>query len=78
MQQQTVFTDLIDEPTACRLLGGEQTPIHRSTLWRGINDGRFPPPLKIGRQTNRWRASEIVNFLEKAASERALKIGRAS
>lgn len=63
-------TDLVDEGGACRLIGGEQTPIHRSTLWRGINSGRFPKPLKIGPGTNRWRVSELAAFLEKAAAER--------
>ncbi|MGE0283326.1 MAG: helix-turn-helix transcriptional regulator [Parvibaculaceae bacterium] len=71
-------SDLVDETTACRILGGEQTPIHRSTLYRGVNEGRFPAPLKIGRGTNRWRAGELSAVIEKAASDRALKIGRAS
>jgi prophage regulatory protein len=72
------LTNLVDESTTCKLLGGENTPIHRSTLWRGINEGRFPPPLKIGRGTNRWLASEINKYLEKAAEARTLKAGRAA
>lgn len=50
--------DLVDEPTLCRILGGEHTPIHRSTLWRGIADGRYPKPLKVGPSINRWRVGE--------------------
>lgn len=68
--QQIALPDLVDEATACRIIGGENTPIHRSTLWRGINQGRFPKPLKIGPGTNRWRVSELVAFLEYAAAER--------
>jgi len=75
---QQLINDLIAEGAVLRLLGGEETPIHRSTLWRGINDGRYPPPIKVGPGTNRWRASEVAAYLERAASERALKIGRAS
>lgn len=67
---QNAFLDLADEATACQIIGGENTPIHRSTLWRGINAGRYPKPLKIGPGTNRWRVSELVAVLEKAAAER--------
>ncbi|MFZ5675871.1 MAG: helix-turn-helix transcriptional regulator [Pseudomonadota bacterium] len=73
-----IHSDLVDELTACKILGGESTPIHRSTLWRGINARRYPAPVKVGPGTNRWIASELTAFLEKAASERALQIGRAS
>ncbi|MDJ1464947.1 AlpA family phage regulatory protein [Nitratireductor sp. GZWM139] len=64
------IAELVDEATACKIIGGENTPIHRSTLWRGINAGRFPKPLKIGPGTNRWRTCELIAFLEKAAAER--------
>lgn len=67
---QNAFPDLVDEATACQIIGGENTPIHRSTLWRGINAGRYPKPLKIGPGTNRWRVSELVAVLERAAAER--------
>ncbi|MEI9417559.1 helix-turn-helix transcriptional regulator [Mesorhizobium sp. Cs1321R2N1] len=62
--------DLVDEATACRLIGGSSTPIHRSTLWRGINAGRYPKPLKISASTNRWRVSELAAVVEKAAAAR--------
>ncbi|MEQ1953591.1 hypothetical protein [Mesorhizobium sp. CN2-181] len=68
--RQDAFSELVDETTACRIIGGEDTPIHRSTLWRGINAGRFPKPLKVGPGTNRWPVSELVAVLEKAAAER--------
>lgn len=63
--------ELIDETTVCRILGGEQSPIHRSTLWRGINSGRFPKPIKIGGTgTNRWRREEVAAVIDKAVAER--------
>ena len=67
---QDAFSELADEATACRIIGGKDTPIHRSTLWRGINAGRFPKPLKVGPGTNRWKVSELVSVLEKAAADR--------
>lgn len=62
--------DLVDEATACRLIGGSSTPIHRSTLWRGVNAGRYPRPLKISASTNRWRVVELRKTLEQFAAER--------
>lgn len=62
--------DLVDESDACTILGGVRSPIHRSTLWRGIDAGRYPRPLKVGPSTNRWRRDELVAVLNKAAAER--------
>lgn len=67
-------SELVDVPSVCKLLGG----VHRSTLHRWIASGRFPPPIKLNAGTARWRVGEIEAFIEKAASERALMIGRAS
>lgn len=64
------LSELVDETTACRIIGGMNTPIHRSTLWRGINAGRYPKPLKMGPATNRWRVGELVAVQEKAAADR--------
>ena len=72
MQQNA--SDLVDETTACRILGGEQSPIHRSTLWRGINAGRYPKPLKVGPSTNRWITGELQAVHERAAAERGGKV----
>lgn len=68
--------DLVPINVACQMIGGKETPIAPPTLYRGIKSGRFPAPIKIGPGTSRWRRSEIIAFLEKAASDRALKIGR--
>jgi prophage regulatory protein len=73
MQQQLMDNpadDLITVLTACELIGGKDSPITASTLYRGIREGRFPAPLKLGAGTSRWRRSEILAMLERAASER--------
>lgn len=62
--------DLVDEAAACQIIGGRSSPIHRSTLWRGINAGRYPRPLKVGPSANRWRVGELLSVLEKAAAAR--------
>lgn len=62
--------DLVDEITACHLIGGSTAPIHRSTFRRGIRAGRFPGPLKIGGGTSRWRVGELREVHATAAAER--------
>lgn len=63
MQEQS--TELVDIEAACRILGGEETPIGTATLWRGIKSGRFPAPLKIAPQVRRWKRSELLETLRK-------------
>lgn len=62
--------ELIPLGTACELIGGRETPINPSTLYKGIKAGRFPAPLKLGPGTSRWRRSEVLAVIERAASER--------
>lgn len=41
-------------PAVLKVLG-----IGKTSLWRGINQGRFPRPLKLGPRTSVWRVEEI-------------------
>jgi len=52
--------DLITTVEACRLLGGAESPIHPSTLWRWIKAGRISPPLKPGPGTARFKRSVLI------------------
>lgn len=63
--------ELVAVDGACAIIGGRDTPIHKSTLWRGIRAGRFPRPIKLSSQCSRWRVDELVAALERAAAERA-------
>ena len=43
----------------------ERLGIHYTTLWRWIKDGKFPPPIQLGRfrawpkeDVDRWEASQ--------------------
>src|SRR5262245_48398820 len=40
----------------CAFFGGDK-PIHYSTLYRGIAEGRYPKPVRIGPNTSRWLRS---------------------
>jgi len=51
--------DLVDIHIACRELGGADKPITRATLYRGIREGRYPRPIKIGPKASRWLLPEL-------------------
>jgi excisionase family DNA binding protein len=42
----------------CRML-----KVSRSTLWRWVASGRFPPPLRLSGQTRRWTWKQVADFL---------------
>ena len=41
------------------------------TWWRGIRDGRFPQPVRLGANTVAWRASEVFALVKNGADEAA-------
>lgn len=42
-------------------------PVGRSTWWKGIQDGRFPAPVKLGLRVSAWRVEDIRALIESAA-----------
>jgi prophage regulatory protein len=40
-------------------------PVSRSTWWQGVRDGRFPPPVKLGKRITAWRSADILQLLER-------------
>jgi predicted DNA-binding transcriptional regulator AlpA len=51
------MTELLDRRVVCEMLGGTK-PLNASTLYRGIRQGRFPRPLRVG-GSSRWLRAEI-------------------
>jgi predicted DNA-binding transcriptional regulator AlpA len=47
---------LLDRPAVCRFFGGSR-PIDPATLYRGIRQGRYPAPIKVG-GSSRWLRAE--------------------
>ncbi len=45
-------------------------PIGRSTWWKGIREGRFPQPVKLGPRTTAWRAEDIRGLIETLSATR--------
>jgi prophage regulatory protein len=41
----------------------EQVPVDRSTLWRMVQRGEFPPPIQITSARIGWRQSAIAAWL---------------
>ena len=39
-------------------------PFSRATIYRLINAGEFPPPVKLGKNTSAWLFSEIDAWLK--------------
>ncbi|WP_198164098.1 AlpA family phage regulatory protein [Bradyrhizobium jicamae] len=50
---------LCDLTKSLAILGGENSPISRSTFYEGIAAGRYPRPVRIGPNTSRWVEDEL-------------------
>ena len=60
---------LLDRGEVCRLFGGSK-PINPSTLYRGIRQGRYPRPLKVGPGSSRWIREECESALQRMMEAR--------
>lgn len=65
--------ELLTADQACRLLGG----INRATLYRGVQLGRFPRPIKIGALA-RWVRGELLAVIRVHIAERDGRSGEAA
>jgi predicted DNA-binding transcriptional regulator AlpA len=64
-----------DAPPVEALLSADQVgalfSVHRSTVFRMVrDDATFPRPLKLSRNTPRWRATELNAWIERLAKAR--------
>jgi prophage regulatory protein len=41
----------------------EKVALSKSTIYRGMGDGSFPRPLKLGSRMVRWLSDDIDNYL---------------
>jgi predicted DNA-binding transcriptional regulator AlpA len=57
---------LLDKRGVCSFFGG----INPATLYRGIRQGRFPAPVKVGPGTSRWLKAECEAVLSQMISGR--------
>ncbi|XAT57650.1 AlpA family phage regulatory protein [Rhodobacteraceae bacterium IMCC1335] len=43
----------------------EQLGLTRSSIYKMMENGEFPRPIKLGRRAVGWRADEVANWLDK-------------
>jgi prophage regulatory protein len=48
-----------------------KTTLSRSTIYRRMREGRFPPAISLGGRMVGWRAADIDQFLQNPARYRA-------
>jgi predicted DNA-binding transcriptional regulator AlpA len=63
-------SDLLDKGEVCRYFGGSR-PINSATLYRGIRQGRFPKPIRVG-GSSRWLRTECEASLKAMVDGRAV------
>jgi prophage regulatory protein len=39
-------------------------PVSRSAWWAGIQNGRFPAPVKLGPRTTAWRVEDVRALID--------------
>ncbi|OGR35563.1 MAG: transcriptional regulator [Desulfovibrionales bacterium GWA2_65_9] len=44
-------------------------PVARSTWWKGVKEGRFPAPVKLGPRTTAWRVEDIRALIESLSAQ---------
>jgi prophage regulatory protein len=44
-------------------------PVGKSSWWKGVKDGRFPKPVKLGPRTTAWRVEDIRELIRRLTTE---------
>ena len=65
VHQQVADDDLVDLDFVCAFFGGTRSPLHPSTIYRAIGDGRISKPFKTTKNANRWLGREIKADLQR-------------
>jgi predicted DNA-binding transcriptional regulator AlpA len=60
---------LLSRADVCRFFGGTR-PLNPATLYRGIKQGRYPKPVKVGPGSSRWLRSECEAALQAMLNQR--------
>jgi predicted DNA-binding transcriptional regulator AlpA len=60
-------SELLDINQVCAFFGGTK-PLNPATIYRGAGK-RYPKPIKIGPNINRWLRSECVEALHRIIAE---------
>jgi prophage regulatory protein len=47
----------------------EKLPWSRTTLWRRVRDGSFPPPIRLGPNLNGWLEQAVDDKIDELVAE---------
>jgi predicted DNA-binding transcriptional regulator AlpA len=75
VRSKTMFvnlSELLDRRAVCQFFGGTK-PLDPATLYRGIQKGRYPKPVKVGPGSSRWLREECEAALQSMISGRAVR-----
>jgi len=50
---------------------GSVLPIGATTLWRWVNAGKFPKPVKLSERVTAWRAEDVRAWIEAQGKQAA-------
>ncbi|MCG8056915.1 MAG: AlpA family phage regulatory protein [Candidatus Thiodiazotropha endolucinida] len=45
-------------------------PISKSGWFKGIQDGKYPKPVKLGERVSAWRVGDILKLVRSVSAER--------
>ncbi len=48
---------------------GAPLPFSKATLWRMVNAGKFPAPVKLSERITAWRVEEVREWIETHAAD---------
>jgi prophage regulatory protein len=46
-------------------------PVSKTTVWRWVREGRFPPPFKLGDSVTVWNLDQVEAFIERQSGSAA-------
>ena len=69
MASENESSELLDIEQVCAFFGGTK-PLHPATIYRGAGI-RYPKPIKVGPNANRWLRSECEAALREMTAGRA-------
>jgi|9_EtaG_2_1085328.scaffolds.fasta_scaffold07517_2 prophage regulatory protein len=62
------FVELLQMNYENKLLSIKQvcdlTSVSRSTIYRKVDDGSFPPPVRLGANMVRWLLTDVVKWIQ--------------
>jgi prophage regulatory protein len=51
-----------------------KTGLSRTTIWRMVRAGQFPPPIALSERATGWLSDEIDRFIEARAAKRQVRL----